>query len=170
MAPGFDSLDVCTVRCECVSTTNTGCNSMPGRRSRPSDERRCVASQRSTRPHQLRLRAHFAVLTQSAWLAWGNARFVDDGTSPNLPQRHYRRQETTPQRRRFRCHRQPRLMIACAELLHTGIRKPLPYVPAPVCVSVMRGCVLLSALPSPIWMLARVPASGINASIGWIQN
>ena len=127
MAPGFDSLDVCTVRCECVSTTNTGCNSMPGRSSRPSDERRCAASQRSTRPHQLRLRAHFAVLTQSAWLAWGNARFVDDGTSPNLPQRHYRRQETTTQRRRFRCHRQPRLMIACASLNRAIISCALLY-------------------------------------------
>ena len=101
---------------------------------------------------------------------WGNARFVDDGTSPNLPQRHYRRQETTTQRRRFRCHWQPRLMIACAELLHMGIHKPLSHWPVPVCVSVMRGCVLLSALPSPIWMLARVPAFGINAGIGWTQN
>ena len=57
---------------------------------RPSDEKRCAASQRSTRPHQLWLRAHLPC--SRTVRGWGSARFVrfvDDVASPNLPQRHF---------------------------------------------------------------------------------
>ena len=102
---------------------------------RPSDEKRCAASQRSTRPHQLWLRAHLPC--SRTVRGWGSARFVrfvDDVASPNLPQRHFairRPHFNTEDGSVAIGNRSPRLIIPLADLVHTVIRPIHRAVAAP---------------------------------------
>ena len=118
---------------------------------RPSDERRCGESQRRTRTPIVAARAHLPC--SRTVRDWGGARFVDDGASPNLPQRHFAiKRPHFDTVEGFRRRRPP------LTTFDSSMRRPFAHghqhaAPVRACAGVRRFLGLpssFSALPSPI--------------------